>query len=163
MLIIFMIIALCLIVGGALMVRSSYKNGKYNVRESLQYGGIAEIICGGIMALVVIIVVCVLMNNLLETSVVNQRIEMYQQENTIIEGQIETVVKQYQEYESGIITEVGDKESYITLVSLYPDLKADELVNKQIEVYLNNNKTIVGLNNQLLNEKIYRWWLYFGG
>ena len=122
MLIVFMVVALCLIIGGALMIRSAYKKGKYNVKESLECGGIAEIICGGIIAIVVIIVACVLMNNLLETSVVNQRIEMYQQENAVIEGQIETVVKQYQEYESGIITEVGDKESYITLVSLYPDL-----------------------------------------
>ena len=163
MLIIFMFIAICLIIGGALMVCSAYKNGKYNVRESLESGGIAEIVCGGFIAFVVIIASCVLIHNLFETSVVNQKIEMYQQESAIIEGQIETVIKQYQEYESGIITEVGNKESYITLVSLYPDLKADELVNRQIEVYLNNNKTIVGLKNQLLNEKIYRWWLYFGG
>ena len=120
MLIVFMVVALCLIIGGALMIRSAYKKGKYNVKESLEYGGIAEIIFGGVIAIVVIIVACVLMNNLLETSVVNQRIEMYQQENAVIEGQIETVVKQYQEYESGIITEVGDKESYITLVLCIP-------------------------------------------
>lgn len=157
MLIVLGVITIAMIIGGAIMLYFS------DCDEPLGVGGIFMIIIGAIATIAVVIVTLVQVNSLVEISTIDERIAMYEEQNAEIEGQIETVVKQYQEYESGIITEVGDKESYITLVSLYPDLKADELVSKQIEVYLNNNKTIVGLKNQLLNEKIYRWWLYFGG
>ena len=53
-------------------------------------------------------------------------------------------------------------ESSITLVSLYPDLKSDELVKKQIEVYESNNKEIREMKEKKINLKVLKWWLYFG-
>ena len=53
-------------------------------------------------------------------------------------------------------------ENYITLVSLYPELKADALVSKQIEIYISNNEKIKELKEFKINGSIYRWWLYFG-
>lgn len=158
MIIILCVIATAIIVTGVTMIRRS------------DYGDDALAVCGGfvtgagvVSAVAVVIAFLVLLNSLVKISTIDERIAMCEEQNAEIEAQIETVVRQYQEYESGIMTEVGDKESYITLVSLYPELKADALVSKQIEVYLNNNETIVGLKNQKLNEKVYRWWLYFGG
>ena len=49
------------------------------------------------------------------------------------------------------------------LVTLYPELKADTLVAKQIEIYTNNNQKIKELKEQKLYGKVYKWWLYFGG
>jgi hypothetical protein len=46
---------------------------------------------------------------------------------------------------------------------MYPDLKADTLVQKQIETYVANNNTIKELRTDKINGKVYRWWLYFGG
>ena len=54
-------------------------------------------------------------------------------------------------------------ESSITLVSLYPELKADTLVTKQIEVYIDNNKKIKNLKEKKINLSVKKWWLYFGG
>ncbi len=157
MLIVLGVITIAMIIGGAIMLYFS------DCDEPLGIGGIFMIIIGAMATIAVVIVTLVQVHSLVEISTIEERIAMYEEQNAEIEGQIETVVKEYQEYESGIMTEVGDKDSYITLVSLYPELKADALVSKQIEVYLNNNRTIVDLKNQKLNEKVYRWWLYFGG
>lgn len=156
MLIVLGVITIAMIIGGAIMLYFS------DCDEPLGIGGIFMIIIGAMATIAVVIVTLVQVHSLVEISTIDERIAMYEEQNEEIEGQIETVVKEYQEYESGIMTEVGDKDSYITLVSLYPELKADALVSKQIEVYLNNNRTIVDLKNQKLNEKVYRWWLYFG-
>lgn len=91
-----------------------------------------------------------------------EMITMYEQQNNQIEEQIDTVVKQYQEYESDTYA-MTSSESSITLVSLYPDLKSDELVKKQIKVYQDNNKKITELKEKQINAKASKWWLYFGG
>lgn len=111
-----------------------------------------------VVALIAALVLSISVSNL---KVIDQKIEMYQEENAKIEEQISEIVKQYQEYESGIFAEVSP-ESAITLVALYPDLKADALVQKQIEVYLENNETIKDLKEDKINGSVKRWWLYFG-
>ncbi len=112
-----------------------------------------------VACLIAVLVLSVQVSNL---KVIDQKIEMYQEENAKIEEQISETVKQYQEYESGIFTEVAP-ESAVTLVALYPDLKADTLVQKQIEVYLENNEKIKGLKEEKISGSVKRWWLYFGG
>lgn len=94
-------------------------------------------------------------------AVINEKIAMYEQENQKIEAQIVETVQQYQEYESGIFTKVAP-ESSVTLVALYPELKADTLVQKQIEVYVANNEKIKQLKESNITGNIKRWWLYFG-
>lgn len=89
------------------------------------------------------------------------KIEMYEEENTKIEKQIDTLVKQYMEYEGKTLAEFKS-ESSITLVSLYPELKSDDLVSKQIEVYIENNNKIKELKEDKINMKIGKWLLYFG-
>ena len=93
---------------------------------------------------------------------ITEKITMYEQQNNQIEEQIDIVVKQYQEYESDTYA-MTSSESSITLVSLYPDLKSDELVKKQIKVYTDNNKQITELKEEQINAKACKWWLYFGG
>ena len=94
--------------------------------------------------------------------VIDDKIEMYQEENTKIEEQISAAVESYQKYETDVFTEVKG-ESAISLVSLYPELKSDALVQKQIEVYLANNTKIKELKEEQINGDVIRWWLYFGG
>ncbi len=95
-------------------------------------------------------------------SVIDDRIAMYQEENSKIETQIAEVVKQYREYETDIFAEVNP-DSAITLVSLYPELKSDSLVNSQIEVYVSNNQKIKELREEEIVGSVKHWWLYFGG
>ena len=113
----------------------------------------------GIIVVIICIIGCCV--GLSETKVVNEKIKMYTEENTKIEEQIDTVVKEYMEYEGKTFSELkGD--SSITLVSLYPDLKSDELVKTQIATYQANNEKIKKLKEIKINAKIYKWWLYFG-
>ena len=94
--------------------------------------------------------------------VIDSKIAMYQEENKNIETQMDILVEKYMDYESETFRELKG-ESSITLVSLYPELKADELVKSQIEVYTSNNKTIKELKEKKINLSTWKWWLYFGG
>lgn len=93
--------------------------------------------------------------------ILDQEIAMYQEENTVIESQIETLVTKYMNYEQETF-EKCNAESMMTLVDLYPELKSDTLVSKQIDVYLANNEKIKSLKHTKLSISVYRWWLYFG-
>lgn len=128
--------------------------GADEVGSVFQVVGIVVIVISTIVSIVLLISVLKWVN-------IDKKIVIYEEENTKIEQQIAEVVKQYQEYETGIFTEVVP-ESSITLVSLYPELKSDTLVQSQIKVYVDNNKTIKELKSTALNASVYRWWLYFG-
>lgn len=125
-----------------------------------EIGKIFQII-GTVVTIISTIVTIVLLVCVLNRVNIEKKIAIYEEENTKIEQQIADTVKQYQEYETGIFTEVAP-ESSITLVALYPELKSDTLVQSQIKVYVDNNKTIKELKSSAINAPVYRWWLYFG-
>lgn len=125
------------------------------------FTGVATIVTGGIGLIISLIALIAFAINVSNLKVIDQKIDMYQEENTHIESQIAECVKQYQEYETGIFTEVKS-ESAMTLVALYPELKSDVLVAKQIEVYIANNEKIKELKGTKIDGAVYRWWLYFG-
>lgn len=110
------------------------------------------------ISIISIIVLCVSVSNY---RVIDEKIAMYQEENTKIEEQIAETVKQYQQYEADIFTDVAS-DSAITLVALYPELKADTLVQSQVDVYIKNNEKIKSLKEDKINGTINKWWLYFG-
>lgn len=93
--------------------------------------------------------------------VLDSKIEMYTEENKNIETEMNALVKQYMNYESDTYGELKG-ESSITLVSLYPELKSDALVTKQIEVYISNNEKIKELKEEKIDLSAKKWWLYFG-
>lgn len=92
---------------------------------------------------------------------IDERIEIYRSENAQIEHQISVIVNDYMKYETETFEKFKD-ESSITLVNLFPELKANELVAKQIEVYIENNKAIKSLEYEKTQYKIDAWWLFFG-
>nr|DAR44193.1 MAG TPA: hypothetical protein [Caudoviricetes sp.] len=114
--------------------------------------------CSGVL-FVIAIVLGVLVSN---GRTIDEKISMYQEENTKIEKQIDTLVSNYMNYESNTY-EKFKSESSITLVSMYPELKSDKLVEEQISVYEENNKKIRELKEDKINLKVKKWWLYFGG
>lgn len=116
----------------------------------------------GIVAVVMIIAVTCLGISVKQLSVIDDKIAMYQEENTKIEEQVATAVQGFMDHESKVF-EDATAESAITLVSLYPELKSDTLVQSQIEIYVENNEKIKELKEKKINGDVYRWWLYFGG
>lgn len=152
MILVILAICLVLIVGGCIIY-----NVSYNFEEVGAVVGGVGTLCG-VIALIVTSFFAIEVSQL---AVVDDKIAMYQEENAKIEMQIAEAVEKYQDYESGIFGEVAPETS-ITFVSLYPELKADTLVQKQIAVYVENNDKIKNLKETQINGKIYRWWLYFG-
>ncbi len=110
---------------------------------------------------VCIITIVILSWNIISGYTLESKINMYMQENQNIEEDMNILVEQYMNYESDTYGNLKN-ESSITLVSLYPELKADTLVEKQIEIYTENNKKIKELKEKIINISNYKWLLYFG-
>ena len=94
--------------------------------------------------------------------VIPAQIAMYEEENVRIEEKVANTVTKYMEYEKDIFIEVGPDDDAFTLISLYPELRSDTLVAKEIEVYISNNDKIKELKSEMLRISNYRFWLYFG-
>ena len=124
------------------------------------YKTVTQMLSGICVGIVVLVLIC-MTTLLVKTLTIDEMIEMYTEENKNIENQIELVVDKYMEFEND--TFIGLKsESFITLVSLYPELKSDELVKEQISLYQSNNAELKELKKQKINTKVYKWWIYFG-
>lgn len=116
---------------------------------------------GGLLTIGCIIAIIGLISAVINGRVLDDKITMYSEENTKIETSIDNLVSEYMIYESETFAELKNGEG-ITLINLYPDLKADELVRLQLETYQANNAKIKELKESKLNITLYKWWLYFG-
>ena len=114
---------------------------------------------GFIIKLGVVIWLAIKVTNL---SVIDNKIKLYTNQNKEIERKVENAVRQYMEHENKTFNELKTGESYITLVTLYPELKSDDLIKEEINLYEENNKKIISLKEDKINGKLYKWWLYFG-
>lgn len=115
--------------------------------------GVAGVIILGIMG--------ILITSLLDAKLADKKIELYQEQNSKIEEQMEVAVKTYMEYEKETYTDLK-VDSYIMIANKYPELKSDKLVQEQINLYMENNKKITQLKENKIDKSIYRFWLYFG-
>lgn len=148
-------ICIAMFIGGLIM----FERTRSDVGEGVS---ICMIAVGAVSTFICLIATVCLGVNVSNLKVIDDKIAMYEEENTQIEEQVAAVVTQYQEYETDIFTEL-DSDSAITLVSLYPELKSDTLVQSQIDIYVQNNEKIKSLREQAINGTVVRWWLYFGG
>ena len=153
MIFVILVICIALIVAG-IVVSERYRCGG-------EVAGICMFCVGGFGALAAIIATICLAVNVTTLATIDDRIAMYEEENTRIEIQIAEAVEAYQKYETDIIAEVKP-ESAVTMVSLDPELKSDTLVESQIAVYVSNNNTIKELRDEQIKGRAQRWWLYFG-
>jgi len=92
---------------------------------------------------------------------------MYEEENNNIQNSISQIVESYKNYEQNTYSESlknidTNNTDIIVLTQLYPELKSNEMVNKQIDIYQENNNKIKDLKEERINNEIAKWWLYFG-
>lgn len=92
---------------------------------------------------------------------IQSKIDMYTEQNEEIEQDVNVLVENYMKYESDTYGLLKG-ESSISLVSLYPELKSDSLVEEQISLYMENNRDIKRLKEKKINISTWKWWLYFG-
>lgn len=107
----------------------------------------------------VVVFLCI---KLINYRVIDEQIKLYESQNADIESKVSLVVKEYMQHENNTFKELKTEESYITLITLYPELKSDELIKQEIELYKSNNNKITSLKETKLKKTVYKWWLYFG-
>lgn len=125
------------------------------------------ILGSGIAEFIIIISIICNIVGLADLKVVDKKIAMYEEENKNIQTQVAEIVKNYQDYEKETYTESLknidlSNTDVVVLAQLYPDLKSNEMLNKQIEIYQENNKKIKELKEQKINDEMSKWWLYLG-
>lgn len=91
---------------------------------------------------------------------VDEKIEIYKEENKKIEQDVSTIVNNYQNYESSTFKEIIDNPTVLAVVC--PELKSNELVSKQIDLYIKNNQKIKDLKITKASKDVYEFLLYFG-
>lgn len=115
------------------------------------------IICS-LCPLIIIICLCV---SVFTAHTIDEKIAMYEEENSKIETDISDIVSNYMSWEANTYRDFK-VESPITLVPCIPELNSDELVKEQIRVYTENNKEIRRLKESKINLSEKKWLLYFG-
>ena len=118
-------------------------------------------IIGGILSVVSFIALVVCGITLSSYSVVDEKIALYTEENELIYNDVKLTVGEYMEWE----TDTYEKFALTDItfvVNMYPELKSNELVMKQIDIYLANKNEIKMLKSQLIDREIFAFWVYFG-
>ena len=116
---------------------------------------------GGILLLFSLIATLVVGVGYSQIRVIDNKISLYQKENAKIEEQINIIVEKYQTYEKDTFENCKIEDPTMVFV-MYPELKSDSLVTKQIELYVENNRQIKRLKSEKLDYNLMAWWLYFG-
>ncbi len=127
--------------------------------DFLDLFAIGGIVVGCIAECVVLFFIILLCFDVSKAKVIDKKIKMFQEENKVIEEQVTTVVNTYKDYEKEVISNTGQMA---TILIKFPELKSNELVKKQIDVYLNNNDKIKSLKEEKIDYQVSKWWLYFG-
>ena len=121
--------------------------------------GLAVFSLAAFIACVVWLIVCIVKIN--TSHIINDKIQMYEEENDRIESQINILIENYMKYEQDTFIECSG-ESLITLIDMYPELKSDTLVSKQIDIYVSNNDAIKQLKLEQIEVSTYKFLVYFG-
>ena len=92
---------------------------------------------------------------------IDEKIAMYQEENTQIEAEIDEMVAAYLSHEQTVMENAKPPESVTAILLTYPELNSNTLVTKQVEIYADNNNQIKTLKSARLDLQVLRWWLFF--
>ena len=121
----------------------------------------------GFIELIIVSAIIFNASQICQLKISDKKIEMYEEENNNIQNSISQIVESYKNYEQNTYSESlknidTNNTDIIVLTQLYPELKSNEMVNKQIDIYQENNNKIKDLKEERINNEIAKWWLYFG-
>lgn len=129
----------------------SFSNYDFTFELIGWFGGI---LCG-IAGLIGIMLLCIYPYN------VDKKLTMYQEENALIEEKVKNTVIGYMGYEKEFYNDLVKNSELESLLLRFPELNSNELVKSEIELYTMNNKQIKNLKEQLIDQKLIGWWLFF--
>jgi hypothetical protein len=96
-----------------------------------------------------------------DKSTIDSRLPVIEEQNTMVLSQIEPLVQQALEYESNTYKDFKlDANKLIAFTQLYPDLKANDFLNKQIDIILANQQEIKQLKLAKATLNAYHFWLW---
>ena len=156
--IIILIVLIILFVISNRFIAEEKKSDNYNRREPTAAWGARLAVISAIIIL--FLVMCLTVQDVVTAKYLPQQISMYQQENNKIEADVNIIVSNYLKHESQTFN-MSKITSPIVLIQLYPELKSNALVSKQIDIYCKNNNKIKQLKNEYIEANVSRWWLYF--
>ena len=119
-------------------------------------------IIGALGAAIVLIGTLCMIGQVAELKVIDQKIAVYEQENTRIEQSVATMVENYINHETNTFVELSKDISPTMVFSMYPELKSDTLVEKEISIYTENQKELRELKLSRYDNELAKWWLWFG-
>ena len=91
----------------------------------------------------------------------DSRLAVLEEQNQIVLAQIGPLVQQALEYESNTYKDFKlDAAKIIAFTQLYPDLKANSFLNKQIDIILANQEEIKQLKLSKATLNAYHFWLW---
>lgn len=94
-------------------------------------------------------------------STIDSQLPILEEQNQIVLSQIEPLVQQALEYESNTYKDFKlDAAKVIAFTQLYPDLKANSFLNKQIDIILANQEEIKQLKLDKASLNAYHFWLW---
>lgn len=91
---------------------------------------------------------------------VDNKIEIYIEENKKIESDVSIAVGNYQTHENSTFKEIIDNPTALAVVC--PELKSNELISKQIDLYIKNSQKIKDLRLAKTSKDVYEFLLYLG-
>ena len=154
MLILLLILGVVLLVCGLI--------GYISTKETLETDATAIMTVSGAAIIPFSLVFLLIFANVLfDTRTIDERLNVYTVENIIIQLEVSRIVENFMQYERDVFESMRN-DSPITLLSLFPELRADELVNRRLNTYIENNDRIRALREEQVNASNLRWWLFFG-
>lgn len=93
---------------------------------------------------------------------IDAKIQLYTEENARIELMVTDAVETYLEHEYNIYDSLQG-ENIQTLLVAYPEINSNELVQKQIEIFVENNNQIKKLREKKADLISWKFLVYFGG
>jgi hypothetical protein len=96
-----------------------------------------------------------------QVSTIDNKLVVLEEQNQVVLSQIEPLVKHALDYESSTYKELKlDANKLIAFTQMYPNVKANDFLNKQIEIILTNQEEIKQLKLDKASLNAYHFWLW---
>ena len=123
---------------------------------------VGSVAVSGAIGIICLLMTVVSIGKVVGSSAIDEQINLYEDANVQIEEHINSAVDEYKAYENDTL-EKFDGSNGTEIISVYPELKTNELIQEQMDIYYQNQTTILELKSEKIGMKPWKWWLYFGG
>lgn len=92
----------------------------------------------------------------------DKQIAVIQEENEIVKKQIEPIIERYLNHEKETFEKIKIDGDNVVAYGMFPELKGNEIVQRSIQVIIDNQEKITQLKLEKANLDKYKIWLFIG-